>query len=186
MGLTQLFTLILFAPGQQPARCCIYRAIVICEMSDPWPDMMTKFIISPAKSSTGNKLLRGVIREGCLAVAWDTVISPRPLTGLRILCNQIYLRQLCTRTPYPVVVERLSTDIEWLVEIHCSSDDRSGRSVHRFIIILEDFIIFSYVSIYPRFFTNILGFFLNNLTDLSRIFGLFIPAAIFTGSEHFR
>ena len=65
----------LFAPGQQPARCSIYRAIVICEMSDPWPDMMTKFIISPVKSSTGNKLLRGVIREGCLVVAWDTVIS---------------------------------------------------------------------------------------------------------------
>ena len=49
------------------------------------------------------------------------------------------------------MVERLSTDIEWLVEIHCSSDDRSGRSVHRFIIILEDFIIFSDVSTYPRF-----------------------------------
>ena len=80
----------LFTPGQQPARCSIYRAIVICEMSDPWPDMMTKFIISPVKSSTDNRLLRGVIREGCLAVAWDTVISPSPLTGLRILCNQIY------------------------------------------------------------------------------------------------
>ena len=66
-----------------------------CEMSDPWPDMMTKFIISPVKSSTDNRLLRGVIREGCLAVAWDTVISPRPLTSLRILCNQINLRQLC-------------------------------------------------------------------------------------------
>ena len=88
----------LFAPGQQPARCSIYTAIVFCEMSEPWPDVMTKFIISPVKSSTDNRLLRGVIREGCLAVAWDTVItviSQRPLTGLRILCNQIYLRQLC-------------------------------------------------------------------------------------------
>ena len=47
----------------------------ICEMSDLWPDMMTKFIISPVKSSTDNRLLRGMIREGCLAVAWDTVIS---------------------------------------------------------------------------------------------------------------
>ena len=72
----------LFAPGRQPARCSIYRAIVICEMSDPWPDMMTKFIISPVKSSTDNRFcffffffLRGVIRESCLAVAWDTVIS---------------------------------------------------------------------------------------------------------------
>ena len=46
-----------------------------------------------------------------------------------------------------VVVERLSTDIEWLVEIHCSSDDRSGTSVHRFIIITENFIIFSYLSL---------------------------------------
>ena len=64
----------LVAPGQQPARCSIYRAIVICETSDPWPDMMTKFIISPVKSSTDDRL-RGVIREGCLAVAWDTVIS---------------------------------------------------------------------------------------------------------------
>ena len=91
-------------------------------MADPWPDMMknlidyrpnffirpisfhagysglfvkVKSIISPVKPSTDNKLLRGVIREGCLAVAWDTVISPRPLTGLRILCNQIYLGQLC-------------------------------------------------------------------------------------------
>ena len=49
------------------------------------------------------------------------------------------------------MVERLSTDIEWLVEIHCSSDDRSGRSVHRFIILLEDFIIYSDVSTHPRF-----------------------------------
>ena len=53
-----------------------------------------KSIISPVKSSTDNRLLRGVIREGCLEVAWDTVISPRLLTGLRILCNQIYLGQL--------------------------------------------------------------------------------------------
>ena len=45
----------LFAPSRQPARCSIYRAIVICEMSDPWPDMMTKFIISPVKSSTDNR-----------------------------------------------------------------------------------------------------------------------------------
>ena len=65
----------LFTPDQQPARCSIYRAIVIREMSDPWPDMMTKFIISPAKSSTDNRLLRDMIREGCLAVAWDTVMS---------------------------------------------------------------------------------------------------------------
>ena len=35
-------------------------------------------------------------------------------------------------------------------------------------------------------FANILGFFRNNLTDLSRILGLFISAAIFTGSERFR
>ena len=49
----------------------------------------------PVKFSTDNKLLKGVIREGCLAVAGDTVISPRPLIGLRIFCNQIYLRQLC-------------------------------------------------------------------------------------------
>ena len=65
----------LFAPGQQPARCSIYRAIVIREMSDPWPDLMTKFIISPAKSSTDNRLLSDVIRKGCLAVGWDTVMS---------------------------------------------------------------------------------------------------------------
>ena len=31
---------------------------------------------------------------------------------------------------WTLVVERLSTDIEWLVEIHCSSDDRSGSSAH--------------------------------------------------------
>ena len=85
----------LFAPGQQPARCSIYRAIVICEMSVPWPDLMTKFIISAVKSSTDNRLLRGVIREGCLAVAWETVLSSRSLTSLRILCNPINLRQLC-------------------------------------------------------------------------------------------
>ena len=48
---------------------------------------------------------------------------------------------------WSLVVERLSTDIEWSVEIHCSSDDRSGTSVHRFIIITEDFIIFSYLSL---------------------------------------
>ena len=53
-----------------------------------------------------------------------------------------------------LVVEQMSTDIEWLVEIHCSSDDRSGSSADRFIIITEDFIIFSYVYTYPRFFTN--------------------------------
>ena len=89
----------LFAPGQQPARCSIYRAVVICEMSVPWPDLMTKFIIiSVVKSSTDNRLLRGVIREGCLAVAWATVISSRPPTSLRILCNQINLRQLCPVT----------------------------------------------------------------------------------------
>ena len=46
-----------------------------------------------------------------------------------------------------IVVERLSTDIEWLVEIHCSSDDRSGSTIDRFIIITEDFIIFSKVSL---------------------------------------
>ena len=45
------------------------------------------------------------------------------------------------------MIERLSTDIESLVEIHCSSDDRSGASVHRFIIITENFVIFSYLSL---------------------------------------
>ena len=89
----------LFVPGQQPARCSIYTVIVICEMADWWPDVMKKLfdcqsfflafemtyffscwlfrsvfvwvksIISPVKSSTDNRLLRGVIREGCLAVA---------------------------------------------------------------------------------------------------------------------
>ena len=48
---------------------------------------------------------------------------------------------------YKLVVERLSTDIEWSVEIHCSSNDRSGTSVHRFIIITENFVIFSYLSL---------------------------------------
>ena len=43
-------------------------------MSDPWPDMMTKFTISPVKSSTDNRLLRGVIREGCLA-AWEVSVT---------------------------------------------------------------------------------------------------------------
>ena len=86
------------------------------------------------------------------------------------------------------MVERLSTDIEWLVEIHCSSDDRPGSSAHRFIIITENFIIFSYLSIciyISTLFTDILGSFPNKLTDLSRILGLFISAAIFTGSERF-
>ena len=87
-----------------------------------------------------------------------------------------------------VVVERLSTDIEWLVEIHCCSDDRSVGSSYRFIIITENFVIFSYflyVSKYPHVFSNILGCFLNKLTDLSPILGLFISATIFTGSKHF-
>ena len=48
---------------------------------------------------------------------------------------------------YGVVVVRLSTDIEWSFEIHCSSDDRSGTSVHQFIIITENFVIFSYFSL---------------------------------------
>ena len=97
----------LFAPGQQPARCSIYRAIVICEMSVPWPDLMTKLIIiSAVKSSTDNRLLRGVIREGCLAVAWETVLSSRSLTSLRILCNPINLRQLC---PVPGLHTRYCT-----------------------------------------------------------------------------
>ena len=94
------------APGQHPARCSIYTEIIICEMADPWPNMMKTFfffscwlfrsvflkvksIISPVKSSTDNRLLRGVIREGCPAVAWVTVISPRPLTGLRIRWYQV-------------------------------------------------------------------------------------------------
>ena len=38
-----------------------------------------------------------------------------------------------------VVLERLSTDIEWWVEIQCSHDDRSGTS--------ENFVIFSYLSL---------------------------------------
>ena len=97
---------------QDAAFSKLHAVIVICEMADPWPDMMkslsdyrcwlfrsvsvkVKSIISPVKSSTDNRLLRGVIREGCLAVAGDTVISLRPLIGLRIFCNQIYLRQLC-------------------------------------------------------------------------------------------
>ena len=52
--------------------------------------------------------------------------------------------------------------------------------------ISEYLITFLYVSTYPRFFTNILGSFPNKLTDLSRIVGLFISAAIFTGNECFR
>ena len=120
MGLTQLFTF--KRPGQHPARCSIYTVI---EMADPWPDMMknlsdyrppfffffdttyffscwlfrsvfvkVKSIIYQSSSAPITDL-KGVIREGCLAVAGDTVISPRPLIGLRIFCNQIYLRQLC-------------------------------------------------------------------------------------------
>ena len=87
------------------------------EVADPWADMMkkayflscwlfksvfvkVKSVISPVKSSTDNRLLRGVIREGCLAVAGDTVISLRPLIGLRIFCNQIYQGNLSgTKTP---------------------------------------------------------------------------------------
>ena len=54
--------------------CWLFRSVFV----------KVKSIISPVKSSTDNKLLRGVIREGCLAVAGDTVISLRPLIGLRI------------------------------------------------------------------------------------------------------
>ena len=45
------------------------------------------------------------------------------------------------------MVERLSTDIKWSVEIHCSSDDRSGTSVHRFIVITENFVIFIFWAV---------------------------------------
>ena len=59
------------------------------------------------------------------------------------------------------MIERLSTDIEWSVEIHISNDDRSGSSTHRFIIITDNFIefivAFPYVSQCPRF-KNILAF----------------------------
>ena len=109
------------APGQPPARCSIYTVIVICKMADPWLDVMKtcltvvhlfsemtywfflfvypidarmKSIIFPVKSSINNRLVKGAIREGCQVVAWDIAIS-RPLTGLRILCNENYLRQLC-------------------------------------------------------------------------------------------
>ena len=60
--------------------CWLFRSVFV----------KVKSIISPVKSSTDNRLLRGVIREGCLAVAGDTVISLRLLIGLRIFCNQIY------------------------------------------------------------------------------------------------
>ena len=50
-------------------------------------DCRVKSIIFPVMSSTDNRLVRGVIRERCLIVAWDIAIL-RPLTGLRILCNQ--------------------------------------------------------------------------------------------------
>ena len=32
-------------------------------------------------------------------------------------------------------------------EVHCSSDDRSERSTHRFIIVTENLVIFSYLSL---------------------------------------
>ena len=44
--------------------------------------------------------------EGCLAVAWETVLSSRSLTSLRILCNPINLRQL---SPVPGLHTRYFT-----------------------------------------------------------------------------
>ena len=97
-GLTQLFTFYrLFAPGQPPARCSLYTLTGHDEnLFDCRPPFLLllkrpigffffsvsirlierlKSIIFPVKSSTNNRLVRGVIREGCLVV-------------LRILCNQ--------------------------------------------------------------------------------------------------
>ena len=84
------------------------------------------------------------------------------------------------------MVERLSTDIEWFVVMHCNSDDRSVPINSSLLLkILKYLVTFLYVSNNPRFLKNILGSFLNKLTDLSRIWGLFISTAIFTGSECF-
>ena len=86
------------------------------------------------------------------------------------------------------MIELLSIDIEWFIEIHISSDDRSGSSAHQFIIITDNFIIFSYLSLcilITIHFQNILGSFLNKLTDLSQILGFYISTTIFTGNECF-
>ena len=72
------------------------------------------------------------------------------------------------------MIEQLSTDIEWSEEIHIRSEDQSGSSVHRFIIIADNFIIFSYFpyvfNIYMCF-KNIFGSFPKKIDRFVTNFG---------------
>ena len=65
------------------------------------------------------------------------------------------------------MIEGLSTDIEWSVEIHSSNDN----------VIL---VTFPYVSKYSHIFKICGAVFLYNLTDLSQILSLFTSTAMLT------
>ena len=57
--------------------------------------------------------------------------------GLCLLIITSVLGMMCVRLLL-LVIDRLSTDIEWSVEIHIISDDQSGSGAHRFIIIIDN------------------------------------------------